>query len=139
MKRFPLFCLAALLGVAVSAPAQISIEGRIGRHVVGKVTVGHDHHDHARGHRDARRVAPVVRHHVEPVLRRPAAHGHWQTVEEQVLVPGFWQEQHTPPTYGWVTDDCGHRRWGVVAPGGCRQVWVPARWETRTRRVWVPC
>ena len=135
MMRFPLLCVVALLGAAVSAPAQISIEGRIGRHVVGQVVVGHGgHRDHGgHKHRDARRVTP-------PARRVPApAHGHWTSVEEQHLVPGYWQEQHVPPTYGWIVDSCGHRRWGIVDAGGCRRVWVPARWETRTRRVWVPC
>jgi len=131
MKRFSLFCVVALLGAAVSAPAQVSIEGRIGRHVVGRVVVSNPAHgDH--GHRDSRR-------HREPVRRAPAPRGHWDTVHEQYLVPGYWNEQHLPPTYGWIVDSCGHRRWGVVDAGGCRRVWVPARWETRSRRVWVPC
>lgn len=126
MKRFPLFCVAALLGVAVSAPAQISFEGRIGRHVRGSVVVGHrDHHDHR---------------HYAPVRRMPAPpRGHWKTVYEEVLVPGYWREEHVPPTYGWIVESCGHRRWGMVAPGGCRRVWVPARYETRARQVWVAC
>lgn len=136
MKRFPLFCVAALLGVAVSAPAQrITIDGAIGRHLVGSVTVSardHDHREHGRRDRPRR--------HVEPVRRpAPRLRGHWRTIEEQVLVPGFWHEQHVPPTYGWITDRCGRRHWGIVDPGGCRRVWVPARWETRTRRIWVSC
>lgn len=52
MMRFPLFCVVALLGAAVSAPAQISVEGRIGRHVIGQVVVGQRDHDH--GHRGSR-------------------------------------------------------------------------------------
>jgi hypothetical protein len=121
-----LLCVAALLGVAVSVPAQISIEGRIGRGVRGQVIIGgHDH--------DSRR--PVC----EPVHRHRAPRGHWETVHEQFLVPGYWREDHVPPTYGWVHDSCGHRHWGIVDPGGCRRIWVPARWETRCRQVWVNC
>lgn len=133
MMRFPLFCVAALLGVAVSAPAQISIEGRIGRHVTARVVVDQRDHDHGASRRGSRR-------HEAPVCRIPAPpRGHWDTVQEQYLVPGYWNEVHVPPTYGWVFDSCGHRYWGVVDAGGCRRVWVPARWETRSRRVWVPC
>lgn len=131
--RFPLFLVAALLGAAVPAPAQVTIEGKIGRHVVAGVTLGaRDHGDHYRGDRGNRRE-------VVPVRRMPAPRGHWETVSEQYLVPGYWAEQHVPPTYGWIVDACGHRRWGVVDAGGCRRVWVPARWETRSKRVWVSC
>ncbi len=103
MKRFPLFCLAVLLGVGVSTPAQVVLEGRIGRHVVGQVVVGHRDHD---GHHAPRR------HRVH--VRLPAPRGHWQTVHEQVLVPGYWQEQHLPPSYGWIDDGCGRRRLGML-------------------------
>lgn len=127
MKRFPLLCVATLLGVVVPATAQqISFEGRIGRSLVGQVVVDHGHHGPAR-------PRPAVR------SRAPAPRGHWQTIHEQVLVPGYWHEEHVPPTFGWRRDACGRLHWGVVDPGGCRRVWVPARWETRSRRVWVAC
>jgi hypothetical protein len=129
MKRFPLFLLAAALVAAVPAPAQFSIQARFdGRHVQGSLRVGD--------------CAPrrVVRHDDCHVHRPPVRqHGHWQTIEERVLIPGYWHDEHVPPTYGWIRDHCGHRHWGVVDPGGCRRVWVPARWETRCRRVWVAC
>ena len=127
MMRLPLFCVVALLGAAVSAPAQISVEGRIGRHVRGNVVLDrHDNHG--------------ARARCEPVRVLPAPpHGRWTTVSECVLVPGYWSEEHVPPTYGWITDPCGHARWAMVDSGGCRRVWVPARYETRSRRVWVPC
>lgn len=125
MKRFPMFCVAALLGAAVSLPAQVSFEGRIGRQVRGSVVIGHRDHDH-RTHSRVRRVPAPPR-------------GHWKTVYEEVLVPGYWREEHVPPTWGWIVESCGHRRWGIVAQGGCRRVWVPARYETRARQVWVAC
>lgn len=146
MKRLPLFCVVALLGAAVSVPAQVSIEGRLGRNVRGSVTVdvggrhdrdrdrGHDSfrdrdHDRYRSHNE-----PVRRHHVPVPVR-----GHWETVCEQVLVPGYWRDEHVPPTYGWVRNHCGRLEWGMVDPGGCRKVWVPAHYEHRSRRVWVGC
>jgi hypothetical protein len=139
MMRFSLLLVAALLGAAVSAPAQVSIEARIGRNIVGQVVVGaRDHGDHYRGDRGDR-GSRDHRRHVVPVRRVPAPRGHWETVQERYLVPGYWSEQHVPPTYGWIVDSCGHRRWGVVDAGGCRRVWIPARWETRSNRVWVPC
>ena len=124
MKHFPILLLAAVLAVATSAPAQLRIEGGLGRHVRGVLNIGHEHHRRER---------------CEPVCPPPAPRGHWETVHEQVLVPGYWQHQEVPPTDGWIVDHCGHRRWGIVDAGGCRQVWIPARWETRCRQVWVRC
>lgn len=123
MKRFPLL-VAILLGFAVSASAQVSFEARLGRHLRGSVVVAGDH---GGGHGHYNRGG------------RSRSHGHWETVHEQVLVPGYWRDEHVPPTYGWIVDRCGHRRWGVVDQGGCRRIWVPARWETRCRQVWVSC
>lgn len=150
MKNFPLLTVVALLGAAVSAPAQIKVEGQIGRAVRGSVVLGQRQpagHETFRGPRDERgQRSPrggEVRH--EDRDRRPVRHlppqprGYWKTVCEEYLVPGYFTEEHVPPTFGWVYDHCGHRVWGVVDPGGCRQVWVPARWETRTRQVWVAC
>lgn len=142
MMRFPLFCVVALLGAAVSAPAQFSIEGRIGRHDRGSVrlVVGGGDHDvrSHRGHAEPVRCLPVPRPVFHPAPC-PPPRGHWETVCEQVLVPGYWQEQHVPPTYGWIRGHCGRLEWGMVDPGGCRQVWVPPRYEQQSRRVWVPC
>jgi hypothetical protein len=147
MMRLSLLSMAAVMVAAVSAPAQITVDAKLGRSIRGAVTVGSPAH-HGHGHHDRRdhrghdhRHDHRGRH--EPIRRAPAPHhghhGHWRTVEEQVLVPGFWRDEHVPPTYGWIHDSCGHRRWGIVDAGGCRRVWVPARWETRCRKVWVPC
>jgi len=54
-----------------------------------------------------------------------------------VLLPGYWDERHVPARYGWVYDACGNGRWGLVAPASCERFWVPARYETQRRRVWV--
>lgn len=63
--------------------------------------------------------------------------GRWETVYEEVLVPGYWDVQHHPAVYGWVYNACGNRVWGVVEPARDCRVWVPARYETRSRQVWV--
>jgi hypothetical protein len=131
MKRLPLFGVVALLGAAVSAPAQFSVEARIADNVRGSVTFG----EHA-GHRHAVSREPVRRmSHAAPFEVR----GHWETICEQVLVPGCWREEHVPPTYGWVYGSCGHRHWDVIDRGGCRRIWVPAHYETCSRRIWVGC
>jgi hypothetical protein len=131
MKRLPFFCVVALLGAAVSAPAQFSIEASIGRNVRGSVAVGqHDGHRHVVAREPVRRTQ-----HSAPVV----IHGHWKTVCEEVFVPGCWREEHVPPTYGWVYGSCGHAHWGIVDAGGCRKIWVPGHYETRTRSVWVAC
>lgn len=114
--------VAALLGLAAASPAQFRIEGRI-----GSVTVGARFGDECR-----------------PVLRVRGDHcskprGHFHTVTEQVWVPGHWQEEHVPARWGWVCDPCGRRRWVVLEPEHCHRVWVEGRYESRTRRVWVPC
>lgn len=64
-------------------------------------------------------------------------HGHWVTRCEQVLVPGYWDQQFHAATYGWVYDSCGHRSWGVLEAAHYDRVWIPARYETQNRRVWV--
>lgn len=143
--RFPLLSVAALLVAAVSAPAQLSIDAKLGRNIRGGVVLsGHNHGNH-NNHVDRRHNGVVSdnRDYRAPrdSYRRcppPAPRGHWETVHEQVLVPGYWHDEHVPATYGWIYDSCGHRHWGLIDAGGCRRVWVPARYETRCRQVWVP-
>jgi hypothetical protein len=64
-------------------------------------------------------------------------HGHYVTRCEQVLVPGYWGLQYHAATYGWVYDSCGHRSWGVLEAAHHDRVWIPARYETQSRQVWV--
>jgi hypothetical protein len=121
MKFIPQLVVAALLGLAVSLPAQVSSD------LVGSRRVGSGARWDGGG----------------PRLRLPqrevvGQHGFWQTVQERVWVPGYWHEEPWPPVHGWVRLACGRMHWGVVAPGGCHRVWVPPRWELRSRQVWVP-
>lgn len=139
MKHFPLF-VAALLGLAFSAPAQHSSVRHGGQGGRGPAPIvssrgGEQHGAHQRG--------PVLvqpRPMVRPIARLSHHRGgYWQTITEQVLVPGHWEQQHVPPSYGWIYSGCGHRHWGLIDRGGCRNVWIPDRWETRSRQVWVNC
>ena len=68
---------------------------------------------------------------------RNHSYGHWVTRPERVLVPGYWSVERHAAVYGWVYDPCGHRVWGVLEPAHNHRVWVPARYETRSRQVWV--
>ena len=148
MKRFPLL-LAALLGVVVSVPAQ-SRSGRLHKGQVVSVQpaargpiqkqafrrgqpvsvtrsarrVGVDRRAYRNGFRDGRGIGC-------------RSYGRWETRCERVLVPGYWDRQHVPAVYGWLYDSCGRRYWGIVQQACFEQVWVPARYETRSRRVWV--
>lgn len=127
-----------LLGLAAMAPAQFRIEGSLGRHVrVGLqvaancAPVVHGHGDRGRD-RDRR----DDRYRCDD---RSSHRGRWETVCDQVYIEGYWREEHVPARYGWICDPCGRRHWGVIEPAHCQKVWVPGRYETRSRRVWVRC
>jgi hypothetical protein len=119
-----LLALVASSGLFLSstAPAQLHVHARLGRHLsVGAdlgalLHCGPRHHHHDQGRR---------------------AGGHWQTISERVWVPGCTRTVQHPAVYGWITDACGHRRWGIVAPARCETIQEPGRWECRERRVWV--
>ena len=123
MKNATLIVLA-LLGLAAAAPAQIHFEGILGRRVqvAGPVAAV------------SWPVRSVPRY---DGYRRPAPRGHWQTVTEQVHVPGYYQNEFVPPRYGWYTNACGHPVYGLIEPGHMHRCWVPAHCETRSRQVWV--
>ena len=119
-----LLALVAAGGLFLSstAPAQVFVQARLGRHVAVGADLGalfHRHHHHHHHHHGNR------------------AGGHWQTISERVWVPGCTRTVHHPAVYGWITDQCGRRRWGIVAPARCETIQEPGRWEHRERRVWV--
>ena len=156
MKHFPLM-LATLLGVPVSAPAQDARSGRSSsRYVATRPAPSQAYRQgqqpasaprsarrvagarvSAPGRRAARVVAPGPRR--ASTVRGPFGFGRWVTRCEQVLVPGRWERRLVPAVYGWVYGACWDRHWGVVSPASYQQVWVPARYETQRRRVWVRC
>jgi len=107
----------SLLGVAAAAPAQLRIEGFFGHHVTLAASFG-----------DFYRPRPVC---------EAPPRGHWETVCEQVLVPGYWREECVPARFGWVRDHCGRSVWGVIEPEHTARIWVPACYRTEHRRVWV--
>ena len=138
MKYIPMI-MAALIGAAVSAPAQDVRSGRLsGRYAAARTAPSQAYRQgQSVGRRASRVVSPSLRR--AATLRAPFGRGRWVTRCEQVLVPGYWARQPVPAVYGWVYGACGGRHWGVVTQAGSRQVWVPARYETHRRRVWVRC
>ncbi len=200
MKRFPLLLVAALIGVAVSAPAQRTSNSRQSRGAVAtsqqsqrgqivnraapsrsarstnsaRSATSRGRASSSRSTRPVARTTPVrsarssqigyVGHNGQGTRSRTVArfarnvarvarsipvpihvgfghnnhsynrgHGHWITRCEQVLVPGYWDVDYHAAVYG----SCGYRVWGVSEPAYNHRVWVPARYETRTRQVWV--
>ena len=130
MKPVHSLFAVALIGLAATLPSQtrFQVRARIGQPpapaVVVDAAIGGQHH------------AP---HHHDPRRSFRRSHGRWELRTERVLIPGYWHDEHVPPTWGWIHDGCGRRHWGIVDPGGCRRVWVPPRYELRTRRVFVAC
>lgn len=135
MMRFPLLCVATLLGLAVSLPAQDDADAIARR---SRNRLPFDCAPQPFRPQFVPAVFPRPRFLVAQPCP-PEPRGHWQTVTESVLVPGCWREEVVPPVYGWVRNHCGRPEWRIVQAGGCRRIWVPARYETRTRQVWVPC
>jgi hypothetical protein len=115
----------SLLGVAAAAPAQFRIEGFFGHHVAVAASFG--------GFYRPRPFVPVSC--APPVCEAPR--GHWESVAEQVLVPGYWREECVPARFGWVRDHCGRSVWGVIEPEHTARVWVPPCYRTERHRVWV--
>lgn len=131
--------LLALFGLAAAAPAQIRLDGILGRHIQVGVQVSS-----GRSHAEPVPVRVPERHgrnrsRTDRGRDDGRGHGHWQTVSEQVHIPGYWHDEYAPARYGWLRDACGRLVWGVVQPACSRRVWVPPRCETMTRQVWVRC
>ena len=117
--------IVALLGLAAAAPAQFRIEGSLGRCLSVGLSFGASCAPPAR----------IAADRCDDHWRR----GRWETRCAQVWVEGRWEERHVGARYGWVRDRCGRAVWGVVVPARCERVFVPGRYETRTRRVFVRC
>lgn len=134
--------LLALFGLAAAAPAQLRLEGILGRHIQVGVQIGRE--SESRGpvqvaHGHGRERGGRNSHRDYRDYRDQREHGYWRTIAEEVVIPGYWRDECTPARYGWVADHCGKLVWTLIAPACSRRVWVPPRCETRTRRVWVRC
>ncbi len=93
----------------------------------GDVRLGVGYKSHRHRHR-------VVHHHTH----RRWVPGHWDTVTDKVRVPATRERVYQPAVYEWRTDPFGVRYRVCVREAGYRTVYVPARWEYRTRKVWHP-
>jgi hypothetical protein len=113
-----------LLGLASAAQSQFRIEGLLGRSVRVAANLG---------------CVPIFRP-VDSCPRPvcvPRPCGHWETVCEQVWVPGYWREDYVPARYGWIENRCGHRYWGEIEPARTCRTWVEGCYRTEQRQVWV--
>jgi hypothetical protein len=138
MFRATMITVAALMGLAVSAPAQLHVEAQLGRHVRATADVGGVRFD-GRGRVEprGREYRPFADHRAPVRFERPT--GYWRTITEEVWVPGYFRQEYVPATYGWIVDSCGRRSYEVIAPACTREIWVPGRFECRTRQVFVRC
>ncbi|MBL8858008.1 MAG: hypothetical protein JNL28_05865 [Planctomycetes bacterium] len=62
---------------------------------------------------------------------------HYETITEQVWVPGREERVYIPARYEWRYDACGRAYQVLVCPARYETRCTPGRFETRTREVWV--
>ncbi|MCA8944493.1 MAG: hypothetical protein KDB80_18170 [Planctomycetes bacterium] len=118
MRNAAMSIVLALLGLSVSTPAQVTV--RIGSDRV-VATAGAP-----RAHGEIRRTSKG------PASRRVVR---YEVVRERVWVEGYYDRVWRPAEFGFRYDSCGNRIRFVVRAAGFDRVWVPGRWEYRTRRV----
>jgi len=63
--------------------------------------------------------------------------GHYETVREQVWVPGPWQRVWVEPVHRWRLGRCGFE-YVCVSAGYWRSVQLPGHYEERCTQVWRP-
>jgi hypothetical protein len=70
----------------------------------------------------------------------PRPSGYYQTVTETVMVAPEQVEQYwVPPVFNTVADASGNPQQVKVRDGYMASRVIPARYETISRQVWVPC
>ena len=73
------------------------------------------------------------------VQRRRYVPGHYKTETRRVLVcAGRYERRHVPAVYETRYYPCGMPYRVMVKPACYQNFWVPARYETKCVRVWVP-
>jgi hypothetical protein len=75
---------------------------------------------------------------VDPYPARCWVPGYYQTVCEQVWVPGCETQVWCEPVYQTICDPCCPPRQVLVTAGFYKTVVTAGRFETRHRQVWVP-
>jgi len=143
MTKMSAFLAFAVVGAffLVSADAQaFSVIKPKPKHVVHH----HKHHKvchHKHVARPVVHVAPKVVHNA-PVVVAPSrtwVPGHYKTVTDtKTIVPGHYTNQYVEPQYETVVNEDGSTSEVLVAEGHYKKVWIPAKTETVTRKVWVP-
>ena len=68
----------------------------------------------------------------------PARRGHWATITRKVLVePAHWEVRKTPALYERHRGRFGRDVYVCVRRAQVRRIFVPAKYELRTQRIWV--
>lgn len=128
MKLRPQFALpffAAVLALAPSASAQeLGIQYKK-KHVSFGLTIGNAH---APRHRDPRPIGYADREWIP---------SHYETISEQVFVPGREERVFVPAVYEWRHDSCGRPVQVLIRAAHYETRCSPGHFETVTRRVWV--
>ncbi|MDZ4774877.1 MAG: hypothetical protein SGI72_17270 [Planctomycetota bacterium] len=120
-----LFLLAAALVITPSANAQeLGIQFKK-KHVSFGLTIGNAH---APRHYDARPIG---------YERREWIPSHYETVSEQVFVPGREERVFVPARYEWRHDSCGRPFQVLACAAHYETRCTPGHYATVTRRVWV--
>jgi hypothetical protein len=146
MKLRNLIIIAGVLATSLVLTSEAQARGGGGR--------GASDHGRAIERNRGHTAPPVVvedevrgRGHRGPVGRRGGPHpsrghafrpGHWTVQTYRVWEPGFYRTEFVPPLYRDIVDQCGITVRICVRQGFERQVWVPGRYVTRTKRVWIP-
>ncbi|GDY03033.1 hypothetical protein LBMAG49_23620 [Planctomycetota bacterium] len=113
-----------LLGFAASAQAQFRIEGLFGSHLRVAALIG-----------GCGVVGYLPRVSQQVCAPRPV--GHWETVCQQVWVPGYWRYECVPARFGVIESRCGRRFFGEIEPAHTVQAYVQGCYRTDTRNVWI--
>jgi hypothetical protein len=64
--------------------------------------------------------------------------GHYELHIERVLIPGTYRDEFVPAVYRERRGPFGVIRRELIRPACTRRIRVPARWEDRTVKIWVP-
>lgn len=95
---------------------------------------GHDDHDHK-----VRIQIRFGQKHCHTAACRRYVPGHWEAYQVRVLVcEGRYEIKYHEAVYGIKYDHCGKAYRVLVRPAYRERIWVPAKYEIRTAKRWVP-
>lgn len=87
-------------------------------------------------HASYRRGSPTWTYQA-PAPRRVWMPGHYQVVQRKHWVPGSHRQVWVPARYETRYDWCGRRYTVLVSPGHYQTIQDPGHWEYRSEKVWI--